>query len=150
MVIDIPKVSTSPPPHREILLILLGNISLLIASRNTAKSCESIYIHRSLIHKCRNWKRGRPQFFIWEYINGIFGTVYSVKYTEDFYTNKKENNFSSYIRKSRRERLQSHIWLTASSYMTKYLRISSYTVLGSLSSYTTLQPLPSEFPYIKG
>ena len=33
---------------------------------------------------------------------------------------------SSYIRKFRREQLQSHIWLTASSYMVKYLRISSY------------------------
>ncbi len=33
--------------------------------------------------------------------------------------------FSSYIRKFRRERLQSHIWLTASTNM-KYLRISSY------------------------
>ncbi len=39
---------------------------------------------------------------------------------------KKENKFSSYRTKSRRERLQSHIWLTASSYITKYLRISSY------------------------
>jgi hypothetical protein len=40
------------------------------------------------------------------------------------------------------EQLQSHIWLTASSYVTKYLRISSYTVLESPSSYLTLQPLP--------
>ncbi len=32
--------------------------------------------------------------------------------------------FSSYIRKFRRNWLQSHIWLMASSYMTKYLRIS--------------------------
>ncbi len=38
----------------------------------------------------------------------------------------KKTKFSSIIRKSRRERLQSHIWLTASSYMTKYLPISSY------------------------
>ncbi len=34
--------------------------------------------------------------------------------------------FSSYIRKLRMEQLQSHIWLTAFSYMVKYLRISSY------------------------
>jgi len=34
--------------------------------------------------------------------------------------------FSSYIRKLRMEQLQSHIRLTASSYMVKYLRISSY------------------------
>ncbi len=38
---------------------------------------------------------------------------------------KKETKFSSYLRKSRRERLQSHTWPTASKYMTKYLRISS-------------------------
>ncbi len=42
------------------------------------------------------------------------------------YTDKKITKFSSYIRKSRRERLKSHIWLTASWYMTEYLRISSY------------------------
>ncbi len=44
------------------------------------------------------------------------------------YTDKKENKIPSYIRKSRRERLQSHIWPTASSFM-------------------TLQPLQSKFPY---
>jgi hypothetical protein len=38
----------------------------------------------------------------------------------------KKINFSSYIRKFRRDRLQSHIWRTASSYIVKYLRISSY------------------------
>jgi hypothetical protein len=43
------------------------------------------------------------------------------------YTEKKKIKFSSYIRKFRMEQLQSHIWLTASSYMGKYLRISSYT-----------------------
>jgi hypothetical protein len=43
-------------------------------------------------------------------------------------TDKKENKiFLRYsIRKSRRERLQSHIWLTASSYMSIFLHISSY------------------------
>ncbi len=39
---------------------------------------------------------------------------------------KKKIKFSSYIGKFRSEQLQSHIWLTASSYMGKYLRISSY------------------------
>ncbi len=34
--------------------------------------------------------------------------------------------FSLTYKETRRERLQSHIWLTASSYMTKYLRISSF------------------------
>ncbi len=66
------------------------------------------------------------------------------------YTDKKENKVSSHIRKFRRERLQSHMWLTASSNMTKYLRISSYCILGSPSSYMTLQPLRSKFPYIWG
>ncbi len=48
------------------------------------------------------------------------------------------------------EQLQSHILLTASSYMGKYFPISSYTVLGSPSSYMTLQLLHSKFPYIWG
>jgi hypothetical protein len=39
---------------------------------------------------------------------------------------KKEIKVSSYIRKLRVEQLQSHIWLTASSYMGKYLGISLY------------------------
>ncbi len=42
------------------------------------------------------------------------------------YTDKKENKIFLIYKESRRERLQSHIWRTASSYMTKYLRISSY------------------------
>ncbi len=41
-------------------------------------------------------------------------------------TDKNKIKFSLYIRKFRVEQLQSHIWLTASSYMGKYLRISSY------------------------
>ncbi len=60
-------------------------------------------------------------------------------------TDKKENKFSSYIRKFRMEQLQSHIWLTAYSYMGKY-----FCILGSPSSYMTLQLLHSEFPYIWG
>ncbi len=39
---------------------------------------------------------------------------------------KKKIKFSLYIRKFRVKQLQSHIWLTASSYMGKYLLISSY------------------------
>ncbi len=38
----------------------------------------------------------------------------------------KKIKFSSYVRKFKMEQLQSHIWLSASSYMGKYLRISSY------------------------
>jgi hypothetical protein len=41
-------------------------------------------------------------------------------------TDKKKIKFSSYKRIFRVEQLQSHIWLTASSYMVKYLRISSF------------------------
>ncbi len=54
---------------------------------------------------------------------------------------KKKKTFSSYARKFRRDRVRSHRWLTASSYMTKYLRIFSYM---------TLHPIPSEFPYVWG
>ncbi len=39
---------------------------------------------------------------------------------------KKKIKFSLYIRKFRMEQLQSHMWLTASSYLGKYLRVSSY------------------------
>ncbi len=39
---------------------------------------------------------------------------------------KKKTKCSLYIRKSRREQLLSQMWLTASSYMTQYLSISSY------------------------
>jgi hypothetical protein len=39
---------------------------------------------------------------------------------------KNKIKFSSYMRKFRMESLQSHILLTSSSYMLKYLRISSY------------------------
>ncbi len=39
---------------------------------------------------------------------------------------KKKIKLSSYIGKFRVEQLQSHIWLTASSYMGKYFGISSY------------------------
>jgi hypothetical protein len=31
--------------------------------------------------------------------------------------------------------------------MTKYSRIYSHTLLGTTSSYMTLQPIPPEFPY---
>ncbi len=41
-------------------------------------------------------------------------------------TDKKKIQFPLYIRKFRRDRLQNHKWLTASSYKVKYLRISSY------------------------
>ncbi len=64
------------------------------------------------------------------------------------YTDRKKIKFSSYIRKFRWDFLQSHIWLTASSYMTKYLRIFSY-IKKPLLIYD-LQQIPSEFPYTQG
>ncbi len=60
---------------------------------------------------------------------------------------KKKIKFSSYIGKFREEQLQNHIWLTASSYMGKYFRISSYIRKPFLM---TLQLLHSEFPYLWG
>ncbi len=76
--------------------------------------------------------------------NGVFRNYY-MWISAVCRTDKKKNLFSSYIRIFRRARLQSHIWLMASSYMVKYVRISSYT--RSHSSSMTLQPIPSEFPY---
>ncbi len=58
---------------------------------------------------------------------------------------KNKIKFSSYIRKFGIERLQSHIWLMASSYMD----ICSFAhILRSPSSCMTLQLLHSEFPDI--
>ncbi len=41
-------------------------------------------------------------------------------------TDKKENKIFLIYKEVQKERLQSLIWLTASSYMVKYLHISSY------------------------
>ncbi len=60
---------------------------------------------------------------------------------------KKKIKLSSYIRKFRMEQLQSHVWLTASSWG----NICAFPlILGSSSSYMTLQLLHSEFPFIWG
>ncbi len=48
---------------------------------------------------------------------------------------KNKIKFSLYLRKFRRDRY--HIWLTASSYMVKYLRISSYIRKPFLIQYMT-------------
>ncbi len=58
---------------------------------------------------------------------------------------KKKIKFSSYIRKFRMEQLQSHIWLTASSYMGKYLRVSSY--IRKALPHILLCNCSTEFPY---
>ncbi len=44
--------------------------------------------------------------------------------------------------------MQSHNGITASSYMGKFFAFPH--ILGSPSSYMTLHPIPSEFPYIRG
>ncbi len=71
---------------------------------------------------------------------------------EDIYcTDKKKIKIFLLYMEIQRDRVKSHIWLTASSDMVKYLRISSYIRnLGSPSSYRTFHPIPSEFPYIWG
>ncbi len=56
------------------------------------------------------------------------------------HTYKKENKIFLIYKESQGDRLQTHIWLMASSYMVKY-------VLGSPSSYMTLQPIPSYFAF---
>ncbi len=61
---------------------------------------------------------------------------------------KKKIQFFSYIRKFRRDQLQSHVWLTASSYMPNICAFPH--ILGSPSSWMTLHLIPSEFPYIWG
>ncbi len=61
------------------------------------------------------------QFLFCKYLFQIFG-IMSLQCT----LIKKKIKFSSYIRKFSVEQLQSLIWLTASSYIGKYLRISSY------------------------
>jgi hypothetical protein len=61
---------------------------------------------------------------------------------------KNKIKFSSYIRTFRWDRLQSHIWLTASSYLVKYLLIFSYIRKTFLIYDIAL--IPSEFPCIRG
>ncbi len=67
--------------------------------------------------------------------NCLYCSTFNISHDDSItYTDKKENQISSYIRKFRMKQLQSHIWLTASSYMGKYLRILH--ILESSSSYT--------------
>ncbi len=122
---------------------------------------------RAIIESTRSLKASHthaPTTSQTHYLASIFGLSFKPKekannavlYTSDSCDKlhctliKMKTKFSSYKRKSRRERLLCHIWLTAASWTTKYLRIFSYIVLGSPSSYMTLQPLPSDFPYIWG
>ncbi len=61
-------------------------------------------------------------------INSLWNNYNKTVARITYFTDKKKRKLSSYVRKFRRDRLQSHIheWLTASSYIVKYLCISSY------------------------
>ena len=95
-------------------------------------------------------------------LNVLNTTHWQTPKAEEFlqYTDKKESKIFLKYKEIKRDRVQSHIWLTVSSYMGKNLRISSYITniwgnaqifpLGSPSSNMTLHPIPSEFPYIWG
>ncbi len=61
------------------------------------------------------------------------------------HTDEKEHKIFLTCKEIKRDRVQSHLWLTASSYMGKNFIISSYSRSPSL--YMTLHPIPSEFPY---
>ncbi len=73
------------------------------------------------------WCLGRWQMLCWCLLLD-FQPINFIRVTTCIYPTliKKKIKFSSYIRKFRVEQLQSHIWLTASSYIGKYMRISSY------------------------
>ena len=62
---------------------------------------------------------------------------------------KRKENFSSYKRKFRRDRVQSNVYLTASSYSV-WLNCAFPYILESPSSYMTLPQIPSEISYIWG
>jgi hypothetical protein len=63
---------------------------------------------------------------------------------------KKKIKFSSYIRKIKMEQLQCHIWLTASSYMGKYLRIFSYSIYRYQDALPHIWLSNCSTPYIWG
>ncbi len=64
-------------------------------------------------------------------------------------TDQKENIIFLIYKEIQRDRVQSHIWLMASSYMVKNVCAFPH-ILGRHSSYMTLHPIPSEYPYIWG
>ncbi len=81
-----------------------------------SKSCsESL----GVILKIVSLEKNRPMS-LWERRNRKqYELVLEVIGSKQNYTDKKKIKFSSYIRKFRVEQLQSHLWLTASSYMGK-------------------------------
>ncbi len=91
------------------------------------------------------WRQGGGVRFL---IDLMIGAIVS----PPFCTDKKRTKFYSYIRKFRWDRLQSHIWRRELpniwAFMRKCANINQ--IWGVRQSYMTLQPIPSEFPYIWG
>jgi hypothetical protein len=115
----------------------------------TVRKCQSIVPDRR--HSQPKWRAGSGGCALYR-DGSLEGSIHTAcpwsRYPSARYTLiKKKIKFSSYIRKLNRDRLQSHKWLTASSYIVKYLRISSYIWKPLLIQYMTLQPIPSESPY---
>ncbi len=97
-----------------------------LRERERGKALENNYILFSgeirlhLLHTDPYLLSPTPTLFLSAYLSILIIKKYTVHTLI-----KKKIKFSSYIRKLGMEQLQSHIWLTASSYMGKYLRISS-------------------------
>jgi hypothetical protein len=122
-------------PHIQNRLLFRGVIDI----------SESTYILNNFkkVKNSTKWlkggKSGAALFLMWGLLdqNGLVHTEPSLSST----LIKKKIKFSSYIRKFRMEQLQSHIWLNICAFP---------HILGSPSSYLTLQLLHFEFPYILG
>ncbi len=140
--------------HSHMKVILL----LLFCSAKEQVFFDSNAVYLQLIFRKKYWifmssrmeVRVRLTSLLQRYVKRIFmlsTVIMSICTINHVYTDKKENKFSSYIRKFRRDRVQRHIWRTASPYMTK---CAFPHILGSPSSYMTLHPIHSEFPHIWG
>ncbi len=77
-----------------------------------------IYWRHSLLLKVTRWKKRK-------YCTWILSVQLQAPLAQRYALIKNKIKFSSCRRKLRREKLQSHIWLTASSYIIKNLRIFS-------------------------
>ncbi len=60
------------------------------------------------------------------FLRGKKGGNSGCRYCSVQYSDKKENKIFLVFEEIHRDRVQSHLWLTASSYIMKYLRISAY------------------------
>jgi hypothetical protein len=105
-----------------------GNISLVLLGRGwrgditQAERLDIMKWGGKLDKEPTLSKLGRKYHYQWIYARKCPSPVYSTLLSAD----KKKIKLSLYLRKFWTEQMQSHIWLTASSYMVKYLRISSY------------------------